>query len=372
MSAGAASPARTSSRTSARGAAPALRIGIDARAAAEDTGGRGRVVRELLREFALRPEPHRYRLYARTEAPPPGGLDERFEWRCVEGDEPGWQVRAARQAARECDVFLAANTYVMAALLPIPTLPVVHDVLPLRRSLGRGAGSWMAEAGALAAIARRAANFVVVSRSAAAALERRHPGVRGRVTVALLGVSPALEDPTGTLPAGAGRDFVLAVASSERRKNLARLAEAHRALPAALREAHPLVIAGPVSSPGQGAIALGRVADSELGPLYRECAALCFPSLNEGFGLPVAEAMAAGAPVVTSPRGSLPEVAGEAAVYVEPESVASITRGLERVLGDAGLRAELSRRGRARAATLTWDRTAKVVLGALEGAAVRA
>ena len=115
-----------------------------------------------------------------------------------------------------------------------------------------------------------------------------------------------------------------------------------------------------------------RVSDAQLGALYRACAVFCFPSLAEGFGLPVAEAMALGAPVVTSGRGSLPEVAGDAAVYVDPESVGAIARGLERVLADPAMQADMSRRGRARAAAFTWDGFASRVLAALAGAAARA
>ncbi len=346
-----------------------MRIGIDARAATESPGGRGRVVREVLRALARRDDRHRFALYARS--PWEGAeLDERFEWRLVAGREPGWQLRAARRAGRECDVFLAANTYAMAGLLAIPAVPVVHDVLPYRRALGRPLANWLAEAGALAAVAPRAAGFITVSQATADALTRRHPATRGRITVAHLGVSPSLGEPTEPPIAPAG--FVLALGWG-RRKNLAGVAEAHALLPARLRMAHPLVVVGPArdagSRPDGSLTELGRVSDGELGALYRACGAFCLPSLAEGFGLPVAEAMAAGAPIVISRRGSLPEVAGDAAVYVDPESPASIARGLARVLDDPAVRERMARRGRERAATLTWERTAGRILGALEGAA---
>ena len=96
--------------------------------------------------------------------------------------------------------------------------------------------------------------------------------------------------------------------------------------------------------------------------LYRTAAALVFPSLDEGFGMPVLEAMEAGLPVVTSNRSGTAEVAGDAAVLVDPADVGAIRSGIERILGDTGLREELIRRGRRRAAEFTWERAARETL----------
>ena len=89
---------------------------------------------------------------------------------------------------------------------------------------------------------------------------------------------------------------------------------------------------------------------------------LACPSLAEGFGFPVLEAMAAGCPVLTSDRSSLAEVAGDAAVLVDPRDERALAGGLERLLTDDALRAELSARGREHAAGYTWDRTAAATL----------
>jgi len=103
----------------------------------------------------------------------------------------------------------------------------------------------------------------------------------------------------------------------------------------------------------------GFVPDELLAALYAEARALVFPSLYEGFGLPALEAQAAGVPVVASNITSLPELLGSGAIYVNPESAQDISRGLEAVLEDADLRAELAAAGRQSARRFTWIETAR-------------
>jgi glycosyltransferase involved in cell wall biosynthesis len=114
---------------------------------------------------------------------------------------------------------------------------------------------------------------------------------------------------------------------------------------------------------------LGYVSDEALAELYRRCAVFCYPSLGEGFGLPVLEAMAAGATVLTSNVSSLPEVGGEAVAYADPHRAEDIAAQLRDLLGDEQRRAELSAQARERAGEFSWSAFAELVLGALEGAA---
>jgi glycosyltransferase involved in cell wall biosynthesis len=171
--------------------------------------------------------------------------------------------------------------------------------------------------------------------------------------------------------------YVLAVGTIQPRKNLGRLAAAMRDLTAAGLP-HRLVIAGKrgwlasqvereITQAGVAdrVIVLGYVPPEMLPGLYAGADALAFPSLYEGFGLPVLEAMAAGTPVVASNRSAIPEVAGDAALLVDPFTPASIARGLIRVLTEPGLRATLIARGKERAATFHWDRTALETLAVL-------
>ncbi|MDQ2682582.1 MAG: glycosyltransferase family 4 protein [Chloroflexota bacterium] len=174
---------------------------------------------------------------------------------------------------------------------------------------------------------------------------------------------------------GLERPFVLFVGTVEPRKNLARLIAASDRLQEVIE--HDLVLAGPDGwlmveiraalegyRHGDRLRRLGFVDDRDLADLYAGAAVVAIPSLYEGFGLPVLEAMSAGAAVLTANVSSLPEVAGEAAELVDPVSVDSIAAGLERVLTDTGRRDELRRLGPIRASTFTWERTASATLDA--------
>jgi glycosyltransferase involved in cell wall biosynthesis len=105
-------------------------------------------------------------------------------------------------------------------------------------------------------------------------------------------------------------------------------------------------------------VSLGFVEDSDLVKIYNIASTLVMPSLYEGFGLPILEAMQSGCPVITSKRGSLGEVGMDAALYVDPLSVDSIASGINKVMGDANLRKSLSQAGIKNAKKFTWEKTA--------------
>jgi len=111
---------------------------------------------------------------------------------------------------------------------------------------------------------------------------------------------------------------------------------------------------------------LGRVPAKDLPGVYADADLVLMPSLHEGFGLPVLEAMACGTPVIASNQGSLPEVVGDAGLLVEPTDVEAIAAAAERLLTDAELRADLRMRGLERARTFTWERTARETLAVYE------
>ena len=212
-------------------------------------------------------------------------------------------------------------------------------------------------------LTRRDADLVLCSSEAT----RRHcqeAGLDpGRLRVVPLGadVAAASEEDVARVRAahGLARPYVLWVGTLEPRKNLPRLLEAY----ARLETEAELVLVGPRGwnqelDPPAGARLLGFVPGADLPPLYAGAAAFCFPSLLEGFGMPVVDAMAQGTPVVTSSGTSTEEIAGDAGLVVDPRDVDAIAAALGRVLRDPELAQRLGEAGRARAATYTWERTA--------------
>ncbi len=169
---------------------------------------------------------------------------------------------------------------------------------------------------------------------------------------------------------GLERPYALFVGTIEPRKNLDALLAAWTKLPADIRGEFDLAIAGPtgwappetvakLESAGAGVRVLGYVAEVDLPGLTRGASVFAYPSIYEGFGFPVAQAMAAGVPVLTSGTSSLEEIAGDAAVLVDPQSADEISAGLCRLLTSAWLRADLSEKGRRRAARFRWSECAR-------------
>lgn len=166
--------------------------------------------------------------------------------------------------------------------------------------------------------------------------------------------------------------YFLAIGSLAPHKNLALIAEA--ALKRSDRS-RPLVIAGGGNAsvfsdsgivPSDDVRVIGRVSDAELRGLYDNATALVFPSLTEGFGLPPAEAMFCGCPVIATTGGAVPEVCGEAALSLPPSDASAWAAAMDRISTDDGLRRNLAEAGAARVARFTWENAAKTLMGHLQ------
>jgi glycosyltransferase involved in cell wall biosynthesis len=163
---------------------------------------------------------------------------------------------------------------------------------------------------------------------------------------------------------GLGADFILAVGTVEPRKNLQRLVAGYLAAVANLPKSYPLVIAGPsgwgaaLGPPPEGVVLLGSVAAATLSALYRMAHVVCYVPIEEGFGLPVVEAMHAGTPVVSS---DVPSAKG-VSIIVDPLDVASIAQGILTAVTDGEARAAAIEAGHRRTAELTWQRCAEAHL----------
>ena len=175
------------------------------------------------------------------------------------------------------------------------------------------------------------------------------------------------------------RPVVFSLSAKRPHKNLAGLIDALAVIPP---ERRPVAVLPGYATPYEAELReravrlgladdvrfLGWTPDEDVEGLFRLASVFVFPSFYEGFGLPVLEAMARGIPVATSDRASLPEVAGDAALFFDPDDPASIATSIERVLGDGELADRLMAAGRERAALFTWERTAQLTLAAYERA----
>ena len=328
------------------------RVAIDARAAARpELGGVERWARELAARLpALRPD-----RYVVLRPPPALAHRAGHAW-----EQTLLPLRAARAAAVLCPANLAPVAHPR-------TVVVIHDAAPLREPAWYSRTYATLQRRLLPAIARRARRVIAPSEFSRRELCDLLGLAPERVSVVPGGVDPAFSPDADPAPVraalGLARPYVLCVASHTARKNLAALVPAARALRA---DGVDVVVAGghrpqfAAEAELQALRLLGHVPDALLPGLYAGAAAFVLPSLYEGFGLPVLEAMAAGTPVVAADTGALPETCGGAARLTPPDGEA-VCEALRELLADDAERVRLRAAGLMRAAPLTWDATARGV-----------
>lgn len=275
-------------------------------------------------------------------------------------------THAMDAVCRGYDIFHASNQ-VRAAPRRVRLTATLHDFTSRLMPELHTAANIRADDSFARNILERADGLIAVSentRQDALRFLHIHPD---RIEVIHSGVDERFFD---AAPLVRDRPYLLFLGTIEPRKNVDALMDAWRALPGHLRQEFDLLIAGPPGWGSEGTLArlrsnadnmhyLGYVPESQIPSLTAGAAAFAYVSLYEGFGFPVAQAMAAGVAVVTSNTSCLPEIAGDGALCVDPGSVAEIASALERVLSDADLRARLGTAGRLRAERYRWEECAR-------------
>jgi glycosyltransferase involved in cell wall biosynthesis len=273
-----------------------------------------------------------------------------------------WYPHLLARRARGTDVLHCPTYRGPVRQAPVPVVVTVHDVAVFRYPELFPPWTRAYSRRVVPHVLRAARRIIAVSEFTAAELESVLGIPREKVRV----VGNAVDAVFATSGGREEGDYVLAVGTLEPRKNLRRVIEATGRLGLELR----VVGAegwGRVEPRGDHVTWLGELADEELARQYRGALCLVYPSLYEGFGIPVLEAMACGTPVVTSAGGATEEVAGGAAVLVDPLDVAAVAAGVEQAIGR---RAELRALGLERARQFSWDESARRTLAVYADAAL--
>jgi glycosyltransferase involved in cell wall biosynthesis len=360
-----------------------MHIGIDAsRTTLAQRTGTENYARRLIQALLAAGEGRQFTLYFRD--PPPAGAFPGAERRVIPFPRLWTHLRLSYELlARPRPDVLFVPAHVLPLAHPLPSVVTVHD-LGYRYFPGAHPPGQRLYLDWSTRFSARAATHVIADSQATCGDLARFYGVPPeKVTVVYPGRDEGLRraDP-GPVRAryGLAADYLLHVGTLQPRKNLARLMEAAASLRARWPQLQ-LVLAGqpgwrsvPILAQARASAdfvhLLDYVPDDDLAGLYSGAKVFVFPSLYEGFGFPILEAMACGTPVVCSNTSSLPEVAGEAALLVDPEDTSALVTAIGRLLADAPLQASLAAKGLEQMKRFSWERAAKETLAALDWAAL--
>jgi glycosyltransferase involved in cell wall biosynthesis len=370
-----------------------MRIGIDARPLSDPPGGITRVVTNIVQKLERIDRENLYFLYSdRNFELPFDNLRWHKRVHTLASFVPSnlWLQTEARRMVKQdnLDIFWAP-AHILPVGLPakIRKILTVHDLVwkryPETMEWRNSIVHRLFAERSVREADRITADSVSTKRDLKLLL-----GVRStKIEVVHLGVSshfrphdPAVAAQRIARKFGVSEKYICAVGTVEPRKNLAALVEAIGILKKQGKLTHQLVVAG---GKGWGKSKasewirnrelteddvrfLGFIPEEDLPLLYSGAAMFVFPSIYEGFGLPLLEAMACGAPVASSNRSSLPEVAGDSGLYFDPASVDEIASTIDRALSEPDLRTELAKQGAERARQFTWEACARIILGVFE------
>ena len=373
-----------------------MRIGIDARIMSLHAGGIARYTLEMVQAVARLPEAagHEFILYPGKM---PGSVDLPANWTYSKRRIPSRGILRSLLyglIARldGLDAFYSADYLGPVVSMPCRSVITVHDLIPIVLPGVTSLQHRLVGSNLLPRAVRNASVVVAVSQATKSDIIKHIRIPMHKIAVIYEGANPSFHPRSdgdrkiGEVRAlyGVGeRPYFLCLGASDPKKNAPAVIRAFSKMVMRVKSECALLMAG---GAGKGRSSLeslsrelgvrdrvvlaGFVPDEHLPLLMSGARGLCFPSLYEGFGLPVLEAMACGCPVITSDVSSLPEVAGGAALLVDPRDAAQLSLAMERLLTDGTLREDLRARGISRARDFSWENAASRLLELLAGAVV--
>lgn len=365
------------------------KIGVDARLLAEPMTGIGRYTYEVLSRLVVMG--HEWVLYSHKPIIVGDWSAQNIQIRSL--NLPGRAMRMLWAQTilplflnrDHIDLFWSPAHRVPKYLCPeIPSVVTIHDLVWKHAPETMRPFSRFLDSHLMPAAIRRANKVIAVSLHTQCDLLNEVPTALGKTYAIPLGVD--FKGKSGSVQAfkipSDSNEYFLFVGTLEPRKNLERLLQAFAMIPSRIRRDIKLFIVGGKGWGGlnldsllqqfglRGAVKIfGYVSDEQLSELYSKAMFLAMPSLYEGFGLPLVEAMAHGTPVLSSNISSMAEIVGEAGVLVDPLSVESISAGLVKLLGNFELRRSLAAQGEIRSKFFNWDETARKTMSVFMEAA---
>ena len=378
-----------------------MRIALDARAASHPQRGGFKTYTEgLIQGLAEVDGSNQYVLYVDRDYHPGFPLPKNFDVKVVSSKPrligAGWREQVALPRLLRRGKYDLAHFPCNTAPMhySIPFVVTIHDLIPVlysprvlsslhRTDLHQFCIKMYVRA-LIGVAARQARRVITVSQASRQDLIERYHIIPEKILVVpqAPGVAFKPHEPSQARQIvasefGIREEYLLALGSADPRKNVTAVIQVYADLPSALREKYRLVLVlahATLRERIRSLIAVKGLVDRvtvlvnppELVGLYNAATVFVFPSLYEGFGMPVLEAMACGTPVVASNCSSIPEVVGEAALLVDPTQSAKIAEAVQKILADDVLRMELRDRGLRRAAQFSWERTARETLRVYE------
>ena len=285
-----------------------------------------------------------------------------------------WHLKAAKalKEIHNLDCYLSPTSYIVPSIVgkKMRVVPVIHDLIAFMHE-PHDKKATLIERCLLRRTLKCAAHVCTVSENTKKDILKRYSFLTSQKVTPIF-AGPMHEDEVLNNP---DSKTILCAGTLSPRKNQLRLIQAYQKLPHALKYQYRLLLVGDrgwkdakiiqAVRETEGVEWRGHVSDDEYEALMRSCAVLALPSLYEGFGLQLLDALKRGVPILTSKRGSIPEVVGDCAVFVNPEDTADIAHGLRRILTDEALRERLKTHGPEYAEQYSWQHSVDLFLQAV-------